>query len=584
MDFVPGSLIIYSRENKLNPERLTITNVSKESTQLNRDSLAIFFLGSIIFTVALKPEFISIQARFALFAQEMLRYGPTFFPTTYKIPYPDYPATSTFMIYLVSLLFGKVTPFSAVLPTALTSALILVVTYRIGAMQSRKWGLFSVLSLLSTYLFFDESRSISLDQYVSLATVLCFYLVYSAGIFNKHKRLWFIPLILAVSFSFRGPIGLIIPASVICSYYLWRREFRKLIVMGLMAFCVLILCSVGLLAAANFQGGEAFAKKVIVNQATGRMVQSNKSYLFYWYNCIYSCAVWCPLAMVVMVAGFKKIVKREDDNYVLIGYLMAWILIILVGMSIPASKHTRYIAPIVPAISLVSSYLFVDSSPKGILFDIRKIFLSVCSCLPLLASLVTAGILFWGRYFGLNADFRYIIALALLAGLATFVIYKRKRLKAASEPDMPLTVIVVLSFIFLNIGIIEPVSVAMENTRPFVEKMKSLQREQQGQIVFYQTGPDGEDIRFAASYDKLIIPAFITNSKDLLKQSSQIYFISRQEAFDNLPVEVAEKMRVEFDGKIGHKDFVVFTQKQSRSNEKINACVQLNIRQQNKER
>ena len=107
---MPGSLIIRSKENKLNPERFTITHVSEESTQLNRYSLAIFFLGSIIFTVALKPEFISIQARFAMFAQEMLRYGPTFFPTTYKIPYPDYPATSTFTIYLVSLLFGKVTP------------------------------------------------------------------------------------------------------------------------------------------------------------------------------------------------------------------------------------------------------------------------------------------------------------------------------------------------------------------------------------------------------------------------------------------------------------------------------------------
>jgi len=584
MDFVPGSLIIYSKENKLNPERLTITHVSKESTQLNRDSLAIFFLGSIIFTVALKPEFISIQARFAMFAQEMLRYGPTFFPTTYKIPYPDYPATSTFMIYLVSLLFGKVTPFSAVLPTALTSALILVVTYRIGAMQSRKWGLFSVLSLSSTYLFFSESRSISVDQYVSLATVLCFYVVYSAGIFNKHKRLWFIPLILVVSFSFRGPIGLIIPASVICSYYLWRREFRKLIIMGLMAFCVLILCIIGLLALANLQGGEVFTNKVIMTQISGRMGQSNKNYLYYWYNCLYSCAIWYPLAIVVMIAGFKKIVNREDDNYALLGYLTAWILIILIGMSIPASKHTRYITPVIPAISLVSSYLFVDSSTKGILFDIRRIFLSACSFLPLLASLVTAGILFFGRYFGFNADFHYIITLALLTCLATFVIYKRKRLKAASEPDMPLTVIGLLAFIFLNIGVVEPVSVALESTKPFVVKMKSLQREGSDPIAFYQTGPDGEDIRFAANYDCPIKPVFITDSKDLLKQSSQIYFISRQKAFDDLPVEVTEKMCVEFNGKIGHKDFVVFTQKQSRSNEKINACVQLNIWQQNKER
>lgn len=559
---MPGSVIVMSEGIQLNPEGIIITHVYKESMQLKRDSLVIFFLGSIIFTVALKPEFINIQARFVLFAQEMLRYGPTFFPTIYNIPYPDYPATSTFMIYLVSLLFGKVTPFSAVLPTAFTSALILVVTYRIGTIRSRKWGLFSVLSLVSTYLFFSESRSISVDQYVSLATVLCFYIVYSACIFNKHRRLCFIPLLQVVSFSFRGPMGLIIPTAVVCSYYMWQREFKKLIIMILMSLCVLTLCSVGLLVAANFQAGEEFAKKVIMAQMAGRMVHSNKSYLYYWYNCLYSCTVWYPLAIVVMITGFKQIVKREDDNYVLLGYLIVWILIILIGMSIPASKHSRYITPIVPAISLVSSYLFVDSSSKGILFEIKKAFLSACSFLPLLACLATAGILFFGRFFGLTVNVHYIIALALLSGLTIIVITKKKRLKAVSERDMTFAVVGVAAFIIINIGVTEPVSVALESTMPFAEKMESLQRERQGQIVFYQTGPDGEDIKFAANYDRPIKPAFIKNSNDLLKQPSKTYFISRQKTFDDLPKVVTEKMRVEFYGKIGHKDFVVFTRRQ----------------------
>ena len=241
---------------------------------------------------------------------------------------------------------------------------------------------------------------------------------------------------------------------------------------------------------------------------------------------------------------------------------MTWILIILTGMSIPASKHTRYITPVIPAISLVSSYLFVDSSTKGILFETKKTFLSACSFLPLLASLVTAGILFLGRYFGLTANFHYIIALALLTGLATFVIIKRKRLKAASEPDMAFTVIGVLAFIFLYIGVVEPVSVALESTRPFVVKMKSLQREGYDQIDFYKIGPDGEDINFTANYDCPIKPGFIKNSKDLLKQPSQICFITRQKSFDDLPKLVADKMHIEFYGKIGHKDFVVFTRRQ----------------------
>ena len=103
---------------------------------LDKDSLAIFLIGVVIFTIGLNPEFIGYDCRFAVFAQEMLRNGPTFFPTTYGQPYPDYPGTSTFLIYLVSLPFGKVTLFTAILPTAIISAFILVLIYRSNALKA----------------------------------------------------------------------------------------------------------------------------------------------------------------------------------------------------------------------------------------------------------------------------------------------------------------------------------------------------------------------------------------------------------------------------------------------------------------
>jgi len=556
-----GSVTVSMEGNQLNPEGLSITSVSGESKQCQRDSLVIFLFGFVIFTFALTPEFIRLQARFALFAQEMFRNGPTFFPTTYQIPYPDYPSTSTFAIYLVSLLLGKVTPFSAVLPTAVTSALILVVTYRIGAIQSRKWGLAAVLFALSTHLFFSESRSISLDQYVSLITVLCFYLVYSAGISGKRKRLWFIPLLLVAGFSSRGPIGLIIPTAVVCSYYLWAGEFKKSIVMGLMALSLLIICSVGLLAAAYVQAGEVFAKRVINAQAAGRMVQSKENQFFYWYRCLSDCAASYPLAILVVVAGFKNILKRESNGYKLIGYLVSWILIVLIGMSVPADKKIRYILPIVPALSLVAAYLLVDSSIKGVLFETKRTVLSICSFLPLLASVATVGILFFGKYFGLDVDVHYLIALLLLIGLIIITGIVKRRLKDHPNQDMALAAVGVAAFIIVNIGIAEPVSLAIECTKPFVEKVKSLQKERPGEIAFYQIGPDAEDIKFVANYDKPIKPVFIKNAEDLLQQSLQVYFIALQKRFDDLPKEIAQRMQVQFYGKIGHKDCVVFSRK-----------------------
>ncbi len=558
---MPGGAIVSLEGNRLNTEGLTITSVSGEFAKTNKDSLVIFLLGFVIFIVALTPEFTGYEARFVLFAQEMLRYGPTFFPTTYQIPYPDYPATSTFMIYLVSLLLGKVTPFSAVLPTTVTSALILVVIYRIGAIQSRKWGLVAVLFALSTHLFFSETRSISLDQYVSLTTVLCFYIVYSAGIFNKRKRLWFIPLLLVAGFSFRGPIGLIVPAAVVCSYYLWAGEFRKSILVCLMTLGLLIMCSVGLLAAAYIQAGEVFAKRVINAQVAERMAQSRESYFFYWYRCLFSCAPCYLLAILVVVASFKNIVRRENKSYKLMGYLVSWILIVLIGLSFPAAKKARYILPVVPALSLVAAYLLINPSIKGVLFETRKTVLSICSFLPLLASIVTVGIFSFGKYFGLDVDVHYLIALVLLISLIIITGIVKRRLKGHPNQDVVLAAVGVAAFIIVNIGIAEPVSLAIECTRPFVEKMKSLQKERLGEIVFYQIGPDGEDIKFMANYDRPIKPVFIKSAEDLLRQSPQIYFIALQEEFDDLPKEIAQEMQVQFYGKIGHKDCMVFSRK-----------------------
>jgi hypothetical protein len=109
------------------------------------------------------------------------------------------------MIYLSSVPFGKVTMFSAVLPTAVVSALILVVIYWIGAIHSRHWGLFAVPIALFTHEFVSRSRSLTPDQYVSLATALSFYLAYSANVYGRKKRLWLIPLVLVASFCIPRP-------------------------------------------------------------------------------------------------------------------------------------------------------------------------------------------------------------------------------------------------------------------------------------------------------------------------------------------------------------------------------------------
>src|ERR1700761_7215641 len=81
---------------------------------------SIFFIGLFLFTTAqFNHEFVQFESRFGMFAQEMWGNGISFFPTTYNQLYPDYPATQTLLTYLFSLLLGKITLITAILPTAI---------------------------------------------------------------------------------------------------------------------------------------------------------------------------------------------------------------------------------------------------------------------------------------------------------------------------------------------------------------------------------------------------------------------------------------------------------------------------------
>jgi len=524
-----------------------------------RDSLLIFLIGVVVFTIGLSPEFIGFDCRFVVFAKEMMRNGPTFFPTTYGQPYPDYPGTSTFMIYLVSLLFGKVTPFTAILPTAVVSALILVVIYRIGAMQSRQWGLFAVLLTLFTKEFFGLSRSISIDQYTSLATVLSFYLAYSATVYDRQKRLWFIPLLFIASFAFRGPIGLVIPAGVLCVYYLYNRDFKKFALMASASAILLAVCSLLLLAAAKYQGGETFVKHVIEMQVTGRIGGDARHWIgYYWAGSFANYAIAYPFAIIVVVKLYKKIFGRENTDYKLLSSLVIWILVVLIGMSVPSTKKIRYVLPIIPAVALVVSYMFIDPMQKGILSGIKKTFLKFCSWFPLGTVIVILAVWVVSERFVFLSGANYLTVIILSTVLAAVTWVLNTRFKESVMRDLAFMAVGTVTFIVIVVGIEEPINYNRNRTKPFVAKVEALRSQQSGEVVFYNINADGEAIKFMANLDKPLEPRFIRDAEDILDFQIPAYFITMKDDFDALPTNVMQQIKLLYSGKIGHDDCIIF--------------------------
>lgn len=335
-------------------------------------SWSIFFGGLFIFTIGstlLTLGFGIEEARFVVFAQEMLRNGLSPFPTLLGQPYPDYPATYTVFIYLISLLTHQVTPFSAIFPSAFASALMLAFTYKIGATRSHQWGLYAVLFELLTYQFLFLATIPSPDPLIAAITVISFYLVYT------QQKTWLLPLLFIIGFAIRGPIGLIIPTLVSAVFYLTEKNFRKFILISICSGLLLTLGTTLLFFLAQHTGGDLFAKQVIGMELTNRIHHlDSRGFFYYFIRGMSGYALPFPIALVTLFF-YRKQLKNYLDNpdVKLLVQLASWLLVILFALSIPQAKHLRYIVSITPAIALISAYGFMQAGYNRLLLIIGAI-------------------------------------------------------------------------------------------------------------------------------------------------------------------------------------------------------------------
>jgi 4-amino-4-deoxy-L-arabinose transferase-like glycosyltransferase len=530
----------------------------------NRDSLLVFIAGMALFTIGLPAEFTGFQCRFGLFIKEMLWNDPTLFPTVYGHPYPDYPATSTFLSWLLARIFGKVTPFMAILPSATASALILVFTYRIGALCSRNWGIYAVLVSLLTYQFVFESRTISLDQYTSLATIVSFYIVHTASVYGKTRRLWLVPLLFVAGFAFRGPVGLVIPAAVTCVYCLWERKFKLTIIFAAAAAVLMAACIAALVAGASVQGGRPFAEKVIGAQAAERMTDRPEIWSLYWLDALASYALAYPLALVIIASLFKPLFKRIDHDHKFLASMAICMLIIPAGLTIPAAKKIRYILPMVPFASLLVAYLLAGVSTNDFLRKVKDAVMSLFLWLP--AGLFGAVVLVvvFGPQFDLHVTIKTLLLPAVfLLAAAIAAILASWRIRSASNRELALTALAAVAFNLFNSGPVESLTVSRGSTSAFAAELESLRKQTPGPLVFYRVGPDGEDVKYAVSLDYAVQPSYVLSPDELSAQNKTAYIVAFAKEFANLSPAIAAEQDIILRGNLGHKKCVVFRARQN---------------------
>lgn len=507
--------------NKAQPSLLNPT-IRRQSLGLGLLALLLFIAGSW------HQAIIGFDSRFVLFAQEMLRHGPGFFPTTYGQPYADYLATSTLLTWLLSLPIGQVTSLTAWLPTAIASAVIVILVYRLTAPYSQRWGLLSIALLLLSSTFISETRSVSLDQMLAAIALAVFYLGYAHDHFGAGKRLHWLFLLLIVGFAVRGPIGLVIPTGVLCSYYLINRQWRQLFSFGLIALALLVACVGLLLLMAKLSGGEAFMQDVIRMQFLGRMDGSEGSsgVLYYFTSSLGNYAMAYPLAVLVLLAMVISGRRAPGPALQLVWYCAAAGLLVILGLSIPQAKKARYVLPMLPMAAIIAAYPFQVA--HGRLFAwLRGLMLGIWTLLP---TLLIAGLLIaWPRYPEQLSQLGWVFGvLGVLQVLAVLALFKSQvRLVG---PAFAAVLAVWGTYIF----VVEPLERSVYDTRTFTLEVHEHVMQERAPVVLHGLGKDAKAIKYMVNLDCDQVPLFTQKAADLKPLQGPAWLVMSEADYEGL--------------------------------------------------
>lgn len=541
-----------------------------QHNRFRMESLGIFLIALLLFTLGIwdqQPQ--GFDGRWAVFMQEMFRHGASLFPTTYGEPYPDYPGTATYLSYLFARLFGAPNDLANVMPTALASAGVMALIYRLLVPSGRAWALLTVLLTALTAQLLEKSRSVCLDQMISLLCLGCFYLLHTGERLGSRLRQYAIFPLFVVAFAIRGPLGLIEVCGVACVYWAlgtarMRQErialLKKVIAHGVVGLILLAGCWWALLKLARISGGDAFVDDVLRMQFTGRLDETGEAFYFYFKLSLYRYFPVVPLALATMIALRHKWSARHDDADVqLMLRLAACGLMILLGLSVPHFKRAYYIVPMVPMFAAVAAYGLLQA--QGWLLGVRRGYEWLVAVLPVLGIVVVFVCRHLWHKHGYWSDVSVpaLVGVLIVLQLAAVIAWRRLQGNLGQR-------LVVLSLIALAtqwlvlVKVVEPAKDLQFDTRNFVSAVEKLRADNPGTLVFVDLAKDTWAIRYIMNLDHDEQPLFIGRNQPLLVDTlpRPAWVIVERKQTALLSGTPLEHMAPVFNGRLNDNPLLVF--------------------------
>jgi 4-amino-4-deoxy-L-arabinose transferase-like glycosyltransferase len=424
--------------------------------RLSVPALAALILLWIVLTVAglgIAPLFDYDEASYAQTAVEMRNSGNWLLPTLNGQPYYDKPAFLYYCMNASFALFGK-NAFAARLPSALFTLVTALFLFHAGQRMGRPtMGMTASLIYLSMLMPALLAHAAILDAALNFfiaASVLSFFLWRHSG---KRSDAFLSMLAAGIAVSVKGPVGVVIPALVICLDRLLSRDLFPSLrrfpwSTGIPAF---LLGALPWYALVTIKYGFGFLGQFVIRENVHRFMHPLEGHGGSWY---YYLLVLIPstLPWVAWLPWWvKQTISRrtENDEADALSRLgLVWAVAVILLFSLASTKLPHYISSIYPAIALGIAIEWDRQSPSPLGTRAASL-ATLVLCLPL-----TLGLLLLPAYYphlahvfthsravailsqGIEVSYRIMVAGALIAIALVLLVFLVNRVRPAVVPTL----------------------------------------------------------------------------------------------------------------------------------------------------
>ncbi len=322
-------------------------------------------LGAVLYLTGLggRDFWAPVEPRYAEIARVMFMKGEWIVPTVNGALYTDKPILFFWLVLIFSKLAGSVNEWTVRLPAVLGALGAVLTTYKLGKdFFGPKIGFMAAVVLATSVRVILEARWAHVDMLFAFLFLLSMLFAARAILVKENRNEMVAAYVfMALATLTKGLIGVVLPALVLVSFVVVRRDWRLLAEARLPLGIPLFL----LVAAPWFY---------LVNQATGGKWLGDFIYIhhvrrftdplghrepFYYYFTTLPVDLlpWTIFALPALFA-YKPSKKLFAEPTSL--FFTLWFFVIFIFFSLSDSKRDLYLLPLLPVAALFIAIYFED--------------------------------------------------------------------------------------------------------------------------------------------------------------------------------------------------------------------------------